>query len=437
MRQSPYPMVSVNDALASILRHVAPLPAGPAPLRDALGLVLAEDLHAPADQPPFPAAIVDGFALRAADGAAPRRLAGEQMAGVVAGIAVAPGEAVRITTGAPIPPGADAVVMVEQADERNGVVTLHPGQDLRPGLGIRPVGIDVQAGQRVLAAGQPLGPAELGMVASLGLPTASVHRRPRVGVFSTGDELAQPGQTLRPGQIYDSNRPTLLAAVAQAGGQPIDLGIVRDRPGELEQALAAGLAAADLLVTSGGVSMGELDLLKPLLAGWGQVHFGRVRMKPGKPLTFATLPARQTDGALDPDQPARPIFALPGNPVSALVTFQLFVRPAIRRMAGYAAVGLPQVIATLGQTFPLDPERPEFHRVTLRRAAGRFVAVSTGSQASSRLLSASGADGLLVLEQGAGTAPAGAERPVLLLTDAWLSMEWSFDERFTPIDPPG
>ncbi len=421
MRESPYPMVSVDHALASILRHVAPLPAAAVLLPDALGLVLAEDLRAPADQPPFPASIVDGFALRVADGAAPRRLAGEQMAGVVAGIVVEPGAAVRITTGAPIPPGADAVVMVERADELDGLVTLHWGQELRPGLGIRPMGADVLAGQQVLAAGQALGPAELGMAASLGLSSVPAHRRPRVGVFSTGDELMPPDQPLGPGQIYDSNRPSLLAAVAQAGGQPIDLGIVRDRPGELEQALAAGLAAADLLVTSGGVSMGELDLLKPLLAGWGQVHFGRVRMKPGKPLTFATLPARQTDGAIDPGQPARPIFALPGNPVSALVTFHLFVRPAIRRMAGHAAVSLPQVIATLGQPFPLDPERPEFHRVTLRRAEGRFVARSTGSQASSRLLSASGADGLLVLEQGEGVAPAGAERPVLLLDDAWLA----------------
>ena len=192
-------------------------------------------------------------------------------------------------------------------------------------------------------------------------------------------------------------------------------------PGELEQKLAAGLAVADLLVTSGGVSMGELDLLQPLLARWGVVHFGRVLMKPGKPMTFATLHAQQADGAIDPTQPAKPIFALPGNPVSSLVTFQLFVRPAIRRMLGHQAVGLAQVRATLGHEFRLDPERPEFHRVSLCREGGRFVAVSTGSQASSSLLSASGANGLLVLEQAARVLPAGAERPALLLDDAWLS----------------
>ncbi len=421
MRESPYPLVSVDDALASILRHVAPLPADAVPLQGALGMVLAEDVHAPADQPPFPASVVDGFALRTADGDAPRRLIGEQMAGYVAELVVEPGTAVRITTGAPIPAGADAVVMVERAGEQDGWVTPQPGQSLAPGAGIRPIGADVQAGQRVLAAGQALGPAELGMLASLGMDCAPVHRRPVVGVFSTGDELVEPGQPLNPGQIYDSNRPTLLAAVAQAGGQPLDLAVVRDRPGELEQALAAALAQADLLVTSGGVSMGELDLLKPLLARAGQVHFGRVRMKPGKPLTFATLPVRRADGAIDPTQPARPIFALPGNPVSSLVTFQLFVRPAIRRMLGHQAARLPQVMATLGHEFRLDPERPEFHRVTLRREGGRFVAVSTGSQASSRLLSAAGANGLLVLEQAEAVLPAGVERPVLLLDDAWLS----------------
>jgi molybdenum cofactor synthesis domain-containing protein len=420
MRESSYPMVSVQDALAMIRLQVAPLTAVHAQLADALGLVLAEDVHAPADQPPFPAAVVDGFALRAADGDRPRKLIGEQMAGYVAEIVVEPGTAVRITTGAPVPAGADAVVMVERADEAGGWVTPHPSQNLLPGAGIRPIGADVQAGQQVLAAGQVLGPAELGMLASLGADRVPVHRRPVVGVFSTGDELVEPGQPSGPGQLYDSNRATLLAAVMQAGGQPLDLGIMRDRPGELEQALAEALARADVLVTSGGVSMGELDLLKPLLERWGMVHFGRVLMKPGKPMTFATLPARRAGGEIDPTQPARPVFALPGNPVSSLVTFQLFVRPAIRRMAGHAAAGLPQVGAVLGHEFRLDPERPEFHRVTLRREAGRFVAVSTGSQASSRLLSATGANGLLVLEQAEGILPAGAKRPVLLLDDAWL-----------------
>ncbi|MCS6845820.1 MAG: molybdopterin molybdotransferase MoeA [Caldilineales bacterium] len=421
MRESPYPLVSVDDAQATVLRWACPLPVQEVPLRSAQGLVLARDVVAPLSLPPFPAAAMDGFALLAADGHAPRRLIGEQMAGRVAGLTVTPGAAVRITTGAPVPPGADAVVKVEAADEVDGTVVVHPDHPVRPGLNVRPVGSDVAQGQPVLAAGQVLGPAELGVLASLGLSTVPVHRQPVVGIFSTGDELAEPGQPLGPGQIYDSNRTTLVAAVAQAGGQPLDLGIIRDDPAELERRLAAGLVEADLLVTSGGVSMGELDLLKPLLERWGTVHFGRVLMKPGKPMTFATLRARRPDGQPASEGPWRLFFALPGNPVSALVTFQLFVRPAIRRMMGHRAVGLPQIVATLGHPFRLDPERPEFHRVTLHREGSRCVAVSTGSQASSRLLSAAGANGLLVLEKGRGELPAGVERPVLLLDDTWLS----------------
>lgn len=421
MRESSYPMIPVGQALEQVLNHVQPLSARAVGLPDALGLVLATDVHATEALPPFAAAAVDGFALRASDGRRARRLIGEQMAGSVSGLELTSGTAVRITTGAPIPAGADAVVMVERADEGNGHVRVHPGQELRPGLGIRPAGSDVEVGVLALKAGTTLGPAEVGLLASLGKATVMVRSRPVVGVFSTGDELVEPGQPLRPGQIWDSNRPTLLAAVALAGGQPVDLGIIPDIQEEVEVRIADGLALADLLVTSGGVSMGDLDLLKPLLERWGQIHFGRIRMKPGKPLTFATVPARGPGRRIGPGQPVRPLFALPGNPVSSLVTFQLFVRPAIRRMLGYHHVSLPHVSVTLGQAFPLDPERPEYHRVTLHREGDRFVAVSTGSQASSRLLSMTGAHGLLLLEQGAGTVPAGASRPVLLLDDSWLA----------------
>ncbi len=335
---------------------------------------------------------------------------------------VEPGTAVRITTGAPIPPGADVVVKVEQADEVDGWVTPHPGQGLRPGLGIRPIGSDVQAGEQVLAAGQALGPAELGMLASLGMAAAPVHRRPVVGVFSTGDELVDPGQPLAPGQIYDSNRPTLLAAVAQAGGQPLDLGIIRDRPGELEQQLAAGLAEADVLVTSGGVSMGELDLLKPLLERWGIVHFGRVLMKPGKPLTFATLPARDAPTVtIDPTQPARPVFALPGNPVSSLVTFQL-VRasghpPLLGHRAGRPAADHrragPRLSPRPGAA-GVSPRDPAPRGRALRRRLHRQPGLQP-SAVSQRRQWAAGAGA------GDGVLPAGAERPVLLLDDEWLA----------------
>lgn len=415
MRESSYPMVPVEQALATVLEQVAPLPATVLPLSSALGLVLAEDVEAANPLPPFPASVVDGFAVRWQDGHSSRRLIGEQTAGHVAALVVEPGTAVRIMTGAPIPPGADAVVQVEDADERDGQVIPRQNLVLTTGMGIRPVGQDVAAGTLVLAAGAVLGPSELGVLAALGRESIRVHRRPLVGVFSTGDELAEPGSALRPGQIWDSNRPTLIAAVAQAGGQPLDLGVIPDIPDALAQRVADGLAQADILVTSGGVSMGELDLLKPLLAQWGTVHFGRVLMKPGKPLTFATVPAQP-----GPAAPERPFFALPGNPVSALVTFQLFVRPAVRRLLGFAQIALPRLTVTLGHDFHLDPERPEFHRVTLRRQAGRFVAISTGNQASSRLLSLVGANALLVLEQAAGVVPAGSERQALLLDDWWL-----------------
>jgi molybdenum cofactor synthesis domain-containing protein len=415
MRESSYPMVPVEQALATVVEHVAPLPATVLPLERALGLVLAEDVEATISLPPFPASVVDGFALCWQDGHSSRRLIGEQTAGHVAALSVETGTAVRIMTGAPIPPGADAVIPVEDADEWDGEVTPHRDLVLKAGMGIRPVGQDVAAGTLVLAAGTVLGSSELGVLASLGRESIRVHRRPQVGVFSTGDELVEPGSSLGPGQIWDSNRPTLKAAVVRAGGRPLDLGVIPDTPAILAQRLLEGLTQADILVTSGGVSMGELDLLKPLLERWGTVHFGRVLMKPGKPLTFATV-SRQSGS----DNPECPFFALPGNPVSALVTFQLFVRPAIRRLLGYERIALPRLTVTLGHDFRLDPERPEFHRVTLQRQEGRFVAVSTGSQASSRLLSVVGANALLVLEQAAGVLPAGSEREALLLDDSGL-----------------
>lgn len=414
MRQSPYPLVAVDDALALVLQHIVPLPAHTVPLSAAFGRVLATDIVASAPQPPFPAATVDGFALCAADGQHPRHLIGEQMAGYLAGLTLQRGQAVRITTGAPVPAGADAVVMAEQANEAAGAVTPHPTAHLVAGVNIRPIGFDVQAGQSLLAAGCILGPAEIGLLASLGLQAIAVHRRPVVAVFSTGDELVPADAALQPGQIYDSNRAALLAAAAAAGAEPLDLGIAPDQRVALQQHLARGQAAADLIVASGGVSMGELDLLKPLLAELGTLHLGRVRIKPGKPLAFATLP--RVHSAVNV-----PVFALPGNPVSALVTFTLFVRPAIRRLAGHTRLSLPQLHAELSHALPLDPQRPEYHRVHLRREGAHFFATSTGMQASSRLLSTAGADGLLLLEQGQGTLPAGTVRPVLLLNDTWLS----------------
>ncbi|MFQ5576258.1 MAG: gephyrin-like molybdotransferase Glp, partial [Anaerolineae bacterium] len=278
MPESPYPMIPVADATQIILRHVAPLPPVTVPFFEALGLVLAEPVTAGEPMPPFAASAVDGYALIAAD-AGPRRVVGDQMAGYVAGLRVEAGTAVRVTTGAPVPPGADAVVMVEQTREQDGLLTLTA--PVAAGSNIRPVGTDIEAGQQVLPAGTLLNPAEIGLLATVGQTTVQVHPRPKIGVMSTGDEILEPGRPLNPGQIPDANRFALMGAVRQAGGIPVNLGIVRDRQDALASTIRRGLAQADGLLTSGGVSMGRLDLVKPYLAEHGVLHFGRVNTKPG------------------------------------------------------------------------------------------------------------------------------------------------------------
>ncbi len=402
MPESPYPMISVEEALEVINREVQLLPAVSLPFDQALGLVLAEDILAPEAMPPFAAAGVDGFAVVAADGPGQRRIVGDQMAGYVADLRVEPGTAARVTTGAPIPLGADAMVMIEQTEEQDGQVDIRAG-DIRPGANIRPAGQDIEAGQLVLAARTVLGPAELGLLGTVGKNQVTVYRRPRVAVMSTGDEIVEPGETPRPGQIRDSNRFTLMAAVRQAGGEPLDLGIVRDKAHSLEATIKRGLAEADVLLTSGGVSMGQLDLVKPYLAARGTVHFGRVNTKPGKPVTFATVAGQ-------------PCFAMPGFPVSALVSFEVFVRPAMLKMAGHRQIYRPRDKAVLVDRVRHSPDRTEFQRVILtRQVDGTLRAASTGFQGSGRLLSMVGANGLIILPHGQGDFPAGAVVEALIL----------------------
>ncbi len=400
MVRSKYPMIPVEEARRIVLDHVSVRAAGEVSFQEALGRVLAEDVDATEDMPPFAASAKDGFAVRAADGLAPRRLLGEQHAGVVTDLRVEPGTAVRITTGAPVPPGADAVVMVEYTDVDDGVVMIHKA--VRPRDDVRPAGQDIARGQRVLTAGTPIGPPEIGLLAAVGRVRVSVHPPPRVAVMSTGDELVEPRETPGPSQIRDSNRYTLAAAARRAGAEVVDLGHAPDTVPALTAQIRHGLAEADVVVTSGGVSMGELDLVKPLLEQIGTVHFGRVRIKPGKPVTFATV-----DG--------KPFLALPGFPVSSLVAFEVFVRPALRKMAGHSELFRPRRCARLRHDVQHAADRPEFQRAVVEWEGNRLLASTTGFQGSGRLLSLVGANALLALPEGPEDFRAGDEVEALLL----------------------
>ena len=410
-------------------------------LAEALGRVLRARVQAAAPVPAFRAAIKDGFAVIAADPPGlPRRVVGASRAGPpMPGLRVGPGEAAYITTGAPVPEGADAVVMVENCSREAGgapfgrgaavpgagehVHLVGPaGQEIRPGQEIREVGSDVGAGEVVLERGERLGPAEVGLLATVGAQSVDVSRRPLVAVLSTGDEVVDGFSGVEPGlgQIRDANRPMLLAAASAAGADILDLGIAGDEEGSLEKAFAAAASAgADVLLTSGGVSMGDKDLLKGTLERLGRIHYGKVLMKPGKPLTFATLPREAAEGP--PDELL--VFGLPGNPVSSAVTFYLVVLPCLRALAGWREPELRRVDAVLEEELRLDPARPEFHRAVLRwapgegAAGGTFLASSTGGQISSRLLSMRLANALLTLPQRAGSLPAGAVVPALLIGD--------------------
>lgn len=380
----PADSITIDEALRRVLDATLVLPPARVRLTDAYGLVLAEPLIAAEDLPPFPAATMDGYAVVAGDGPGWRELIGEQMAGYVADLSVRPGTVARITTGSPVPPGADAVVMVERTRERDGRVEIQQ-EAIVPGQNIRPIGVDMARGQQVLAAGTPIGPAESGLLASLGQAEVLVHPRPRVALISTGDELVEPWQRPAPGQIRDANRYALACALADLRVPIVRSSIAPDEEGATRALLNDALAAADVLITSGGVSMGQLDLVKVLLDELAEVQFGRIFMKPGKPLHFAIAP----DNTL--------IFGLPGNPVSALVGLEFFVRPALLKLAGHRDPVRPRLAVTLAHGIT-PGDRPEFQRAVVRQSAdGRLIATTTGAQASSRLASLVGANALLAL----------------------------------------
>jgi molybdopterin molybdotransferase len=379
--------IAVAEAQRLVLHAVGLLPAETVAAPDALGRVLAEAVRSDRTLPPADCSAMDGFALRCADApAAPARLrvAYEVPAGGAALRPLAAGEAARIFTGAPLPPGADTVVRQEDAQLEGATVVLRIAP--RPRDHVRPAGEDVGAGDVVLEPGARIGPAELGMLAALGRTLVRVHQRPRVAIVSGGDELVEPDADPSGGRIASSNAYALAAQCREAGAVPLNLGIARDTPEDLERLLRAGLAA-DVLVSSAGVSVGDHDHVRPVLEKLGcRLVFWGVRMKPGYPVVFAR---REPDGPL--------VFGLPGNPVSALVTFEQFVRPALRRMAGHAALFRPLVRAVATEDFRKSGDRLHFVRVRLAREGERVLAASTGSQSSGVLRSMTLADGLLLL----------------------------------------
>ncbi|WP_322813806.1 gephyrin-like molybdotransferase Glp [Chloroflexus sp.] len=399
LRESPYPMVSIAEATATIMAQARPLASEEIEAFSALGRVLAGEITSPEDIPDVPKSAMDGYALRAADGLTPRRVVGELTAGGAAAVILAPGEATRIMTGAPLPPGADAMIPVELTTERDGMLYIQ--RELQPGDYVHVVGQDVRRGQTILTIGTTISAAEIGILATLGITRIPVYRQPRVAILATGDEVVEPGSPRPAGAVRDSNRYALMAAVREAGGIPISLGIARDDRDVQRQAILHGLDQADVLITSGGVSMGTRDLIKPLLAELGTVHFGRIAFKPGKPTTFATI-----GGKL--------VFGLPGYPVSSLVSFEVFVRPALRVLQGDASPFRPQIEVTLAEPIRPSPDRSEYQRIIVRYQEGRFTAVTTGSQSSSRLLSLRGANGLLLVPAGDTVYPAGSTLPALL-----------------------
>ncbi|XP_041715876.1 gephyrin isoform X11 [Coregonus clupeaformis] len=405
-RMSPFPLTSMDKAFITVLEMTAVLGTEIINYRDGMGRVLAQEVYAKDNLPPFPASVKDGYAVRAADGPGDRFIIGESQAGEQPTHTVMPGQVMRVTTGAPIPCGADAVVQVEDTEllreSEDGTEELEVRilVQARPGQDIRPIGHDIKRGECVLSKGTHMGPSEIGLLATVGVTEVEVQKFPVVAVMSTGNELLNPEDDLHPGKIRDSNRSTLLATIQEHGYPTINLGIVGDKPhspDDLLNALNEGISRADVIITSGGVSMGEkvceqIDYLKQVLDIdlHAQIHFGRVFMKPGLPTTFATL---------DMDGARKLIFALPGsNPVSAVVTCNLFVIPALRKMQGILDPRPTIIKARLSCDVKLDP-RPEYHRciLTWHHQEPLPWAQSTGNQVSSRLMSMRSANGLLML----------------------------------------
>ncbi|MFW6125584.1 MAG: gephyrin-like molybdotransferase Glp [Chloroflexota bacterium] len=405
-------MISVEEALDRVLSYVHRLEGEEKPIPDCLGQVLDEDVVSPINVPPRTNSAMDGYAVRAEDTAGASesspvylRITGEVRAGSVAERQVLSGEACRIMTGAPLPPGADAIVRFEDTDEhlssRQPASRIGVFRSVPPGHDVRYAGEDIAKGQVVLQRGTMLRPPEIGVLASVGKARARVVRRPVVAVLTTGNELVDVDQPLPEGKIYSSNTYSLAAQVLRYGGIPRNLGIAADRVDSIVDKVRQSVHA-DLLITSGGVSLGDYDLVKEVLAEQGEISFWTVRMRPGKPLAFGTI-----QGV--------PHLGLPGNPVSVMVTFELFARPAILKMMGKTKLAKPSIQAVLDSSITNTDGRRVFVRAIVRKEGDRYYATPTGPQGSGILTSMSRANGLAVIPEHVQDMNEGDTIQVLML----------------------
>ena len=395
-------MLTYEEARRTILERVSPLGVERIPLDAAAGRSLAGEVRAPVDHPPWDNSAMDGYAVRSSDcpGEAVLAIAGYQTAGGPGASAVHKGAAVRIMTGSPIPGGCDAVVPFEEAEERDGSVRILAPVRQRQHIRFR--GEDIRAGAQVIPEGTALRPPQISLLASFGRAMVPVYRKPRVAVLSTGDELVELGEPPGHGKIVNSNSHALAAAIAEAGGDPLLLGIARDEREDLRAKLSAGLAA-DVLVTSAGVSAGDRDLVRDVLSELGVENiFWKVLIKPGGPTAFGLA------GAI-------PVFSLPGNPVSSLITFEVFVRPALRKMTGSPQPLKPPVRAVLAEPVEKKPGKTHFLRVTIESGEEGYVARTAGDQNTGILRTLVLADGIAVLPPERTTFAAGEKVDVLLL----------------------
>jgi molybdopterin molybdotransferase len=406
-------MIPVKEARDMILARIPVLGAEKVPLFDALGRVLAEDVTARYDIPPHDNSAMDGYAVQAADvqDATPEtpvelQVVEDLPAGYVSSRGVEPGQAIRIMTGAPMPAGADTVVRVEDTVARD----THQVQILKavpPHFDIRQAGEDIRQGTCVLQKGTLIRPAEIGVLASLGRSHIEVYQRAQVAILSTGDELVDIDEPLFPGKIVNSNSYSLSALVLATGAIPIQLGTARDTREELHAKFAAG-ARADVLISSGGVSVGDYDLVKEILnASGSEMHFWKVCMKPGKPQAFGTIQGK-------------PAFGLPGNPVSSMVSYEIFVRPALLKMMGHSSLYRTIVSASLEEDFRKSDERKHFVRVRLRYDGEQYLASQTGAQGSGILSSMAKANGLAIIDEPRMVVYAGEDVPVMVLDESLL-----------------